>query len=144
MTEDVPPGNKIVRAVEGGRIFLLFLPRGSRDFFLPTLHNTSVTLFNVTKRYVMNQLPPDFPRRYFSRKSVLCARHDCFKNSFARHEFISRFKNHQNEDSLRRRFYKINLVTLQVAFLTRSTCIGNESFFLSLQTVGFHRNSSRV
>lgn len=94
MTEDVPPGNKIVRAVEGGRIFLLFLPRGSRDFFLPTLHNTSVTLFNVTKRYVMNQLPPDFPRRYFSRKSVLCARHDCFKNNFARHEFIPRFKNH--------------------------------------------------
>lgn len=46
MTEDVPSRNKIVRAVEGGRIFLLFLPRGSRDF-LPTLYNTSVTLFNV-------------------------------------------------------------------------------------------------
>ena len=136
MTEDVPPGNKIVRAVEGGRIFLLFLPRGSRDFFLPTLHNTSVTLFNVTKRYVMNQLPPDFPRRYFSRKSVLRARHDCFKNNFARHEFIPRFKNHQNEDSLHRRFYKINLVTLQVAFLTRSTCIGNAFLFCRFKLSG--------
>lgn len=45
---------------------------------------------------------------------------------------IPRFENHKNEDSLRRRFFKISFVTLQVAFLsTCSTCIGN-AFFVAL------------